>query len=117
MRLSIIADDKTVCISGVCYGGLDLNLLPTNIHAVQWYETFGEIEFKSVLENNQIIKPQNEVITDIAPFMFVEPLWQTAKEAHEVEKALWLAEEEARLARGIVISEPDIVVNETEQEQ
>lgn len=105
MRLSIIADDKAVCINGVCYGGLDLNLLPTNIHAVQWYETFGEIEFKSVLENNQIIKPQNEVITDITPFMFVEPLWQAAKATYEEEKARWLAEEEARLARGIVTNE------------
>ena len=112
MRLSIIADDKTVCIDGVCYGGLDLNLLPTNIHAVQWHETFGEVEFKSVFENNQIIKLQNEVITDIAPFMFVEPLWRTAKEAHEEEKALWLAEEEARLARGIIVNEPDIATDD-----
>lgn len=104
MKISIIADDKTVCINGVCYGGLDLSLMPSNIHAVQWYEIFGEVEFRSVFENNQITRPQNEVITDITPFMFVEPLWQAARDAHEAEKARWIAEEEARIARGVIVN-------------
>lgn len=105
MRLSIIADDKTVCIDGVCYGNIDLSLLPTNIHAVQWYETFGEVEFRAVFENNQISRPSNEIITDITPFMFAETLWTAAKEAHEEEKARLLAEEEARLQRDVVVNE------------
>lgn len=45
MRLSIISIDGTVCIDGVCYIGLDLSWIPVDVHAVQWYGTYGEVEF------------------------------------------------------------------------
>lgn len=46
MRLTIIPSDNTVCVSGVCYAPLDLSAcsVPPNIHALQWYETSGQIE-------------------------------------------------------------------------
>jgi hypothetical protein len=59
MRLTIIRSDGAVYKNGVSYSGLDLSNVPANIHALQWYETEGEIEF------NGRPKPQNELITKL----------------------------------------------------
>ena len=47
MKLTIIVDDNAVYVDGVCRMPLDLSQcnIPTNVHAIQWYETEGEIEF------------------------------------------------------------------------
>ena len=65
MKLTIIVDDKAVYIDGVmkAYAPLPLDLsecgIPTNVHALQWNETAGWIEFK---DNPDFTKDQNEVI-------------------------------------------------------
>lgn len=71
MRLTIISDDKTVIIDGV-YKHLENLVIDANIHAVQWYDTWGEIEYRSTRDG----KPQNEVIEDISPFQNIIDLWQ-----------------------------------------
>jgi len=66
MKLTIIVDDKAVYIDGVmkAYAPLPLDLsecgIPTNVHALQWNETAGWIEFK---DNPDGTKPTNEPIT------------------------------------------------------
>jgi hypothetical protein len=67
MRLTIIPSDNTVCVSGVCYTPLDLSAcnVPANIHALQWYETLGQIE----MYNGNIYEVQE--ITEL-------PVWATA---------------------------------------
>lgn len=64
MRLTIIPDDKKVGIDGVFFANLDLSTcgIPENIHALQWYETEGEVEFSGKP------KPLNEEITEL-------PVW------------------------------------------
>jgi len=66
MRLTIIPIDKTVYVDGNSRF-LDLSscAIPENIHALQWYETEGEVEF------NGRPKPQNELITEL-------PAWANA---------------------------------------
>lgn len=44
MRLTVIKSDGVVCVDGVCYAGIDTSGLPSTLHALQWYETFGEEE-------------------------------------------------------------------------
>jgi len=65
MKLTIIVDDNAVYVDGSSRI-LDLSQcgIPANIHAVQWYETEGEVEF------NGRPKPQNETITEL-------PVWAT----------------------------------------
>ena len=70
MKLTIISDDKTVIIDGV-YKYLENLVIDANIHAVQWYDTWGEIEYRSTREG----KPANEIIEDISPFQNVIDLW------------------------------------------
>lgn len=70
MRLTIIPFDKFVAVDGdASKRPLDLSLcnIPSNIHALQWYETKGWIEFN---DDNDPFTPRqsNEQITEL-------PVW------------------------------------------
>jgi hypothetical protein len=68
MKLVIIPDDGAVYIDGVCHSELDLSTAPDNVHALQWKNDKGWIEFK---DNDDGTKPQNESITEL-------PQWANA---------------------------------------
>jgi hypothetical protein len=65
MRLTIIPSDKAVYKDGVmkAWTAPELDLsgcgIPSNCHALQWYDTYGEIEF----DGNP--RPPNEAITQL----------------------------------------------------
>lgn len=65
MRLTIIPSDGAVYKDNFSYSGLDLSFIPPDVHALQWYDTYGEIEFKRQFVNGQIVHPQNQVVTDL----------------------------------------------------
>ena len=56
MRLTIIPGDKAIGIGGEFLLKIqeDLSWIPSNIHAVQWYETWGEIEYNDGFPNEKI---------------------------------------------------------------
>ena len=83
MKLVIIADDARVGIDALNYDGLDMSQLDPSIHAVQWYGEYGEVEFKTKFENGQIVKPQNQIITDVAPYQWAVDVWSVAKAADD----------------------------------
>jgi hypothetical protein len=93
MKLTIIPADGAVYKDGYSYSGLNLAAAPGNVHALQWKDTKGWIEFT---DNDDDTKPQNEAITEL-------PSWANAcvtkwDEAKAAEEAARLAAEEARLA-------------------
>lgn len=57
MKLTIIPVDGSVGENGVFYNGLDLSScnIPGDIHALQWQDTAGWIEYNSPLVENQPI--------------------------------------------------------------
>jgi hypothetical protein len=57
MKLTIICSDKSVGKNGLFYDGLDLSscAIPADVHALQWQDTTGWIEYKSALVQNQDI--------------------------------------------------------------
>jgi hypothetical protein len=57
MRVTIIPEDRFIRKDDVMVNLPEWNFNDSNIHAIQWYETQGEIEYK---EN----PPRNEVIED-----------------------------------------------------
>lgn len=59
MKLSIIVADKSVYINGQFVSNPDLSDAPSNIHALQWNDAQGWIEFVDDASGN---KPANEVI-------------------------------------------------------
>ena len=84
MRLTIITADKFVAIDGVGFGGLDLSFIDASVHAVQWYETHGEIEVKDPATGRMVA---NEVITSIEAFQPAIAAWQEANIANEITVA------------------------------
>lgn len=57
MKLTIICADGSVGENGLFYNGLDLSScgIPTDVHALQWQDTAGWIEYNSPLVQNQPI--------------------------------------------------------------
>ena len=80
MRVTIIPVDGSVSVNGVGFGGLDLSFIDASVHAVQWYETHGEIEVKDPVTGRMVA---NEVITSIDAFQPAIDVWQAAKTAEE----------------------------------
>lgn len=86
MKLTIIPSDKAVYKDGMSYSNLTLSNIPTDVHALQWDNNTGHIEYKNH------IKP-NESITQL-------PSWAndaltTWQQAYDAEQAAKLAAEQA----------------------
>lgn len=84
MRVTILPDDKSVSVDGEGYGGLDLSFMDANIHAVQWYETHGEIERKDPVTQKMI---SNDAITSLDNFQQAIVVWQAKKDSVAAEIA------------------------------
>lgn len=56
MRLTVIPDDKTIGIDNHSFLNIndDWSWIPPNVHAFQWYDTWGEIEYKGVALNERV---------------------------------------------------------------
>ena len=94
MRLTIIPSDNLVGVNNEFISGLDLSAcgVPTNVHALQWYETDGELEF---VDNPDRTKPQNEIVTALPTWAdSCVAAWNVGKAA--IEEAARLAEEVAK---------------------
>lgn len=79
MRLTIIRVDGAVYKDGVAFAGLDLSTTPPSVHALQWSDTLGWIEFAS---DGFTPQPPNEQITEL-PSWANDALaqWQIAYDA------------------------------------
>jgi hypothetical protein len=71
MRVTIIYPDRAVTKDGLTYSNLAFTL-PNNIHAVQWFETEGEVEICDA----QGRMVENKAITDLSPFQSALDAWQ-----------------------------------------
>ena len=71
MRLTVVPSDKIIIKDGKEYKVTDLSYLDSNIHAIQWYDDKGEIEYVDGTSNLEItdITPYNQCVTD----------WEAAK--------------------------------------
>lgn len=74
MRITIIPSDKTIIIDGEARFNLEFDIDPL-IHAVQWYDTHGEIEYI----NSNEYKPNNRYITELSEFDSAIKAWSDAK--------------------------------------
>jgi hypothetical protein len=75
MRITIIPDDKSVVIDGQSRMPLEFIINP-QIHAVQWYDSWGEVEFKTQFVDNLITKPDNQIINSMDEFESAILAWQ-----------------------------------------
>ena len=56
MRLTIISEDKLISIDGASLIGIeqDLSWIPSDVHVLQWYDTWGEVEYNNGTPNERI---------------------------------------------------------------
>lgn len=79
MQLTIIRADGAVYKDGVMAGGLDLSFVPQSVHALQWGEVSGWVEF---CEDAEFRKPANEAITTLPDWaMRAVVAWDAAQQA------------------------------------
>lgn len=96
MRLTIVPVDGAVYVDGVSYSDLDLSFIPADIHALQWYDTYGELEFKRSFVDGQIVHPANQLINELPEWAnTAQASWNAAKVAEETALAEALAYAEA----------------------
>jgi len=75
MKLTIIPADGAVYKDGLSYPDLNLSEAPANVHALQWNNTKGWIEFCEDEDGN---KPANESITELPSWVSQAlALWET----------------------------------------
>lgn len=87
MRLVITDQENNlmqVGVDGVFYDDLDGTQLAANIHAVQWYDTSGEIEYKDPATGKMT---HNAEIDSIADFQFAIDAWYVAEAADALQEA------------------------------
>jgi hypothetical protein len=97
MKLTIIKNDGAVYKNSVSYANLSLPTIPNDVHALQWNDDVGHIEFVNNVK-------ANEVITEL-PSWANDALiaWQTAYDVEQAEIARLQAEAETkRLAKQTV---------------
>lgn len=83
MNLTIIPIDGTVYVEGISWSSLDLSTcgIPSNVHALQWKNTKGWIEY---IDNDDGTKPANEQITELPNWAILcKDKWDEAKAAQE----------------------------------
>jgi len=56
MRLIIVPSDKFISVNNEGFLDIqqDLSWIPENVHAVQWYDTWGEVEYNDGSSNERI---------------------------------------------------------------
>lgn len=54
MNITIIPDDGTVCKNGICYTPLTWEGTPSDIHAIQWKDSKGWVEYEDGKPNEDI---------------------------------------------------------------
>jgi hypothetical protein len=79
MRVTIIPVDGFVSVDGEGYGDLDLSFMDSDIHALQWYETEGELEIEDA--RGRVI--ENRPIDSLEPYQPALDAWQAAKDEAE----------------------------------
>ena len=94
MKLTIIKNDGAVYKDSVSYDNLSLPTIPSDVHALQWNESIGHIEFVDNVKGNETITELPSWANDALT------AWQTAYEFQQAEIARLQAEAETkRLAK------------------
>jgi hypothetical protein len=92
MRVTIVIPDNMVNVDNGTFRTVDCSALATEgKHAVQWYDSYGMVEFKSGFDQERKIptRAPNQYIEDFAPY-------QSYVDAYNIENAKQLLIEEAQ---------------------
>jgi hypothetical protein len=71
MRVTIIRGDNMVYVDGAALP-IDCSSLPADFHALQWYDTWGNLETIDI-DGNMV----NRQITDLSPYQSLVDSWNS----------------------------------------
>lgn len=85
MRATIVVEDNIVLIEGEAMPVDCKALIADGIRAVQWYEVFGEVEYRTELDTKEkaFTRKGNEKITDFSPYQKYVDEWEVEKAKHD----------------------------------
>ena len=88
MRATIVAEDNMVLVDGKPQTVDCSQLVAEGKHAVQWYSTFGEVEFRNEIDaaTQEVTRKANEKITDFAPYQSYVDAWNVENTKQEAMK-------------------------------
>ena len=92
MKISIIRIDGAVYKDGVSYAGLDLSVIPTSIHALQFNTESSKGHIEYVMDENGQI-PQNMQVTELPDWAVTAcAKWDEAKAAEEAAQLAYVSQ-------------------------
>lgn len=81
MKFTLIVPDATMAIDGTGYQ-INVSAASSGLHAVQWYETWGEEEWAD--NRGQMVR--NEKISSFKAYQWAIDAWNAAKAAAQAEE-------------------------------
>lgn len=94
MRITIVPEDRTVIVDGIRHT-VDCSSIDSSIHAVQWYEDYGDVEFKII---DGAFSP-NQQINTMDDYQKVLDLWNVENRKPIPEHLDQLVDTQTRIAR------------------
>ena len=77
-RFTIIPEDKFISVDGEGFLDIDFTI-DESIHAVQWYGTYDQIEYKRYFDGSKLVSPENTFFEDYLEFQPMFDSWQLRK--------------------------------------
>lgn len=98
MKLTIIPDGKIIGIDGTFYENVqqDLSWIPSNVHAVQWSDSSGEIEYND--------GTPNQIISELGIYSQAQTDYNNETQRVAAARDYW---EELRTKRNQLLAETD----------
>lgn len=91
MRATIIPSDQFCSVDGVGMHDVDMTSVAPDVHAVQWYGSYGEVETQDPATGKMV---SNDEITSLDAFQAVLDSYWAIRNAVEAEQAEAEAEQQ-----------------------
>ena len=84
MRMTVVVESGLVRVDGIGFQNIDMSSLPADLHAMQWYETFGDEEYCDPVTR---IVNRNEHITNLDAYANVLAQFDVMKAEYDAAQA------------------------------
>lgn len=93
MRVTIVVPDNRVIIDGEGYRVDCSSLVDRDIHALQWYDDHGELEFVTKRIDQVATRKGNVNVHDFAPYQHLLDQWAVERDKYQAEVTKLLEEQ------------------------
>lgn len=89
MRVTIVVDDNIILVNGKARSVDCSPLIANDLHALQWYDTYGEEEYRTGIDmlSKTWTRRPNALIDDLAPYQSYIDAWVVENAKQELVEA------------------------------